>query len=201
MTLQPTPSHSVGALLGRLLLCLLLSGGLLFAAQQESTDAATPDETTQSAETQPAENDPPVADRDPDQGFLISGERPDVKPPIPGNEHLGGAFLKMLLALGIVIGAIFAFSYFAKRVLPKQFGIAGGAGNMRLVQNLALGPNRFISLVEVDGRRFLLGVTETQINLLNALDEYPFSQEMAEASDSQAVREPRTVRELMEEES
>lgn len=174
--------------------CLLIAfaGGPALVAQ--TGDAAT--EQTQTNDTQDdgaGQNQP--ADAGDEDALYSPRQRPDTKPPIPGSENLSGTLTKLVMSLAIVIGLIVAFGYFAKRILPRQFGIAGGEASMRLVQNLALGPNRFVSLVEVDGRRFLLGVTENQINLLNALDEQTFSQEMA------AAGAPPTVRELMEEES
>ncbi len=184
-----TPCRLV-SLLGLCLLLALSGGPVLFAqtadggAEQTQSGDSQDDGATQS---QPADAG--------DDALYSPRQRPDVKPPIPGSENLSGTLTKLVMSLAIVIGLIVAFGYFAKRILPRQFGIAGGEASMRLVQNLALGPNRFVSLVEVDGRRFLLGVTENQINLLNALDEQTFSQEMA------AAAAPPTVRELMEEES
>lgn len=178
------------SLLGLCLLAALCAAPAVYA---QNDDAAG---QTQAADTQnDAAGQQQPADAADDDALYSPRQRPDGKPPIPGSENLSGTLTKLVMSLAIVIGLIVAFGYFAKRILPRQFGIAGGEASMRLVQNLALGPNRFVSLVEVDGRRFLLGVTETQINLLNALDEQTFSQQMA------AAAAPPTVRELMEEES
>lgn len=191
MILLLTPCRRL-SLLG---LCLLLAFAGAPAPAAQTGDAATEQTQTNDAQDDGAtQNQPADADAD-DDALYSPRQRPDAKPPIPGSENLSGTLTKLVMSLAIVIGLIVAFGYFAKRILPRQFGIVGGEASMRLVQNLALGPNRFVSLVEVDGRRFLLGVTENQINLLNALDEQTFSQEMA------AAAAPPTVRELMEEES
>ena len=80
---------------------------------------------------------------------------------------MGAASAQMVLGLGMVLAVIFALAWLAKRFNVN--GTGTGAG-MRVVGALALGPKEKLLLVEVDGKRLLLGVTAQQISLLQTSD-------------------------------
>lgn len=104
------------------------------------------------------------------------------------------SYFDMLGSLFLVVGLILLLAWLVQKYLPKRLGALGESKQLKLIQSLPLGPRRYVSLVEADGRRFLLGVTDTQINLIKALDEIPFEQAFS------GIDEPRTVDEMMEEE-
>ena len=170
----------------RIWLCILM----VFAAmslhgQDDQTQPATTD--PQPAETQPVESQP-VPDY---QGPT------DEQPPPDWNR--GDTMLEALTSLLLVLGLIVVLAFLAKKFLPRQLGGGGGGGNLKLVQTLPLGPNRFVSLIEADGKRFLLGVTEQQINLIKSMDDLTFTRELDQLESP--AEAPKTVRELMEEET
>lgn len=105
-----------------------------------------------------------------------------------------GLLFEMVGNLMLVLGLMLLLAWLAKRYLPKKLGALGEGEHIKLLQSLPLGPRRFVSLVEADGKRFLLGVTDNQINLLKALDETPFDQALS------GLESPQTVSELMEQE-
>lgn len=72
----------------------------------------------------------------------------------------------MLLALGIVLGAIAATAWVLRRMAPGQ---AGGAGNLRVVAAVAVGPKERVVLVDVGATRLVLGVAAGQVNLLHEM--------------------------------
>lgn len=80
----------------------------------------------------------------------------------------GGA-LRVTVALLVTLAAILLFA-----TLLKRFRIAGGAapGGLQLENRLALSRGGQVVVVRVDGRRILLGITATQVNLIAELHEH-----------------------------
>jgi flagellar biosynthetic protein FliO len=76
---------------------------------------------------------------------------------------LGG----MGLVLFLMIGAYCAFKKFS----PQYFNKQRAEKNLRVIETLAMGDRRSISLIEVADSRFLIGNTPHQINLLAALPD------------------------------
>jgi len=183
--------------------CLVLSLFLLgaLAWSQDNAGQEEPVKTNQPSETAVAgdagedigNQTVPDYDEDPLNASSVNG----ISSLEPNPENLypvtRGTYVKALGSLLVVLGLVLGLSWVVKKYFPNKLMGATGGNNLRLVQNLPLGPNRFVSLVEADGQRLLIGVTETQINLIKSLDEIPFEQALAEAQP------PKTVRELMEE--
>ncbi|HVL02078.1 MAG TPA: flagellar biosynthetic protein FliO [Dongiaceae bacterium] len=84
--------------------------------------------------------------------------------------NMGTASAQMVLGLGFVLAVIFGLAWVAKRF--NLNGAGTGAG-MRVVGATTLGPKEKLVLVEVDGKRLLLGVTAHQISLLQTGDAIP----------------------------
>jgi len=72
-----------------------------------------------------------------------------------------------ILALGAVIGLIFALAWITRR-LPGT-GLRHGDG-LRIIVGISLGSRERAMVVEVNGRQLLLGVTPGAISLLHTLD-------------------------------
>lgn len=83
------------------------------------------------------------------------------------------AFVKMLLALGGVCSMFILLTRALKRNglgkgnLPLNSGI-------RLLTTQWIAPHKYISLVEIAGEVFALGISETQINLLTRIENRDF---------------------------
>ncbi len=76
---------------------------------------------------------------------------------------------KMTGALAIILGLVFLFAYVLRR-----FGLPGHAmkrGYIEVLENKAILPKRYISLVRVAGNYFLIGSTEQGITLLGSVDQ------------------------------
>lgn len=75
--------------------------------------------------------------------------------------------LQVLLALGIVMAAIFALGWIVKRLgnthLLQQ-------RNMKLLSTMPLGTREKVVLMEVENKKILLGVTPNQISSLHVFD-------------------------------
>lgn len=77
--------------------------------------------------------------------------------------------LPMVVSLLVVIGVILLAAWLAKRtrlIIRMPVGLKVGG-------SLSLGVREKVVVVEVDGRRFLLGTTPSQINLLAELSPPP----------------------------
>ena len=85
----------------------------------------------------------------------------------------GGHFpmLRTLGGMGIVLCLMIGIFFAAKKFAPRYFTRATAERNMKIIDTLAMGDRRSISLIEVGGNRFLVGNTPQQINLLATLPE------------------------------
>ena len=87
----------------------------------------------------------------------------------PAAPSFGGALLKMLAALALVLG-LFALGIY----LLKRFGVVPGAvqgGDLRIERVVSLGSRSRLAVVRASGQRFLLGITPTQVNRIAELPE------------------------------
>jgi flagellar protein FliO/FliZ len=79
-----------------------------------------------------------------------------------------GYVVQFLLALGLVLGAIFALMYLLRRLnqLPGR-----GAAAMRVIGGLALGAREKLVLVQVGDKQLLLGMAPGQLRTLHVFDQ------------------------------
>lgn len=78
------------------------------------------------------------------------------------------AALKMVAALALCLGILFGGTHLLRRFRLLE-RIQGGEGVIKVVATRALGPKRYVSVVEVEGRRLVLGVAEGGVTLLDRL--------------------------------
>jgi flagellar biosynthetic protein FliO len=85
----------------------------------------------------------------------------------------GNSFSVMRTAggMGLVICLMIGIYFAAKKFAPRYFAKGASEKNLRVIETLAMGDRRSISLIEVANARFLVGSTPHQINLLAALPE------------------------------
>lgn len=111
---------------------------------------------------------------------LMAAEVPSVDSAV----NLGRA----LLGLAVVIALVFALAWVARRVSTLR-GLSGTRGGpIQVVGQLALGTRERLLLVEVDGRRVLLGVVPGSISRLDASDADAGPQEAFSSRLSAAQR-------------
>lgn len=78
--------------------------------------------------------------------------------------------LKMLSALGIVLGGMLVFFYFMKRYLKRDFS----GSKEKLVRVLAssyIGVKKNILLIEIPGSVLVVGITNDNISLLSKIED------------------------------
>ena len=76
-----------------------------------------------------------------------------------------GQALQVVLGLGVVLAMIVAAAWAARRLQAIR---PQGSGHIRIIEGLALGTRDKLLLVEIDGRRVLLGLTPGRIATLHS---------------------------------
>ena len=79
--------------------------------------------------------------------------------------------LAYLFSLVAVFAVVIVMAYFAAKFIGGRFNARMSTGGGKILENLPLGPNRSVCVVEMAGRVFLLGVTEGSINLLSEITD------------------------------
>ena len=78
--------------------------------------------------------------------------------------------IKMVAALGVVLGGLFVVYYFTRRM--TRLNGAGTQDKMiRVLANKFIGVKKNICMVEVPGSVLILGVTNDRITLLSEIDD------------------------------
>lgn len=77
------------------------------------------------------------------------------------------AWSNMIVGLVTVLGLILGLAWITKRLRER---VPGLAGQLNIVESVALGPRERLCIVEVDGKRLLLGVTQQSITVLQSGD-------------------------------
>ncbi|MCA9758120.1 MAG: flagellar biosynthetic protein FliO [Candidatus Eisenbacteria bacterium] len=79
-----------------------------------------------------------------------------------------GMLVQTVIYLGLVAIVVYVIlRWGAPRLLG---GRLQGKGSMKLVERLPLGGNRSICIVQVEGRKYLVGITDHDIRTLDVLD-------------------------------
>jgi flagellar protein FliO/FliZ len=102
--------------------------------------------------------------------------------------------LRVIVSLAVVLGVLW---YLQKKLSKRGVGKAAGKA-ITLVGRQAIGPKASVAVVEIEGRRLVLGVTEHQVTVLHSMEGHllerpmhPFEVSLAEA---QPVVYPDNVR-------
>ncbi len=71
----------------------------------------------------------------------------------------------MLTAFTVVLAA----AYFATRYLGKYAAGGRNGGNIHILETVKLAPERYLQIIEISERYFLIGVSKTDISLITEL--------------------------------
>ena len=89
----------------------------------------------------------------------------------PGAVSSGGFglwdFFRTLLVLVLVIGAVYGVLHLLKKVHPKF--IQADDKKIKVEATKVLAPGRMVQIIEVEGRRFLVGTADHSVQLLAEL--------------------------------
>jgi flagellar protein FliO/FliZ len=84
--------------------------------------------------------------------------------------------LRVIVSLAVVLGVLF---YLQKKLSKRGVGKAAGKA-VTLIGRQAVGPKASVAIVEVDGRRLVLGVTEHSVTVLHNSEPIGVHQHSAE---------------------
>lgn len=76
-----------------------------------------------------------------------------------------------VIATFIIVAFIIYLSYLASKYLGKGMGRSGASRYMRMIDQLALGQDRHIAVIQVGGKYLLVGVTAGQISILSEVED------------------------------
>ena len=103
-----------------------------------------------------------AADAASSSGYLSGYENPDPRP----SPVSWWSTLAYLLSLLVIFGFVVVMAYFVARFVGGHFGKSVSRHGGRLLVSLPLGPKSSAAIVEIAGRTFLLGVTESNVSML-----------------------------------
>ena len=103
-----------------------------------------------------------AADAASSSGYLSGYENPDPRP----SPVSWWSTLAYLLSLLVIFGFVVVMAYFAARFIGGHFGKSVSRPGGCLLVSLPLGPKSSAAIVEIAGRTFLLGVTESNVSML-----------------------------------
>lgn len=100
-------------------------------------------------------------------GYLAGYENTDPKP----SQMSWWSTLAYLISLVAVFAFVVVMAYFASRFLSGRFQQQATSNGGKILEHLALGPNKSVCVVEIGGKVVLLGVTEHQVSLLGEIED------------------------------
>ena len=108
--------------------------------------------------------------------LLVSGSTAEQELVIPDSPAVSGSgasfgfwdFFRTLLVLALVIGAVYGVLHLIKRVQPKF--IQADDKKITVEGTKVIAPGKMVHIIEVEGRRFLIGSADHSVQLLAELD-------------------------------
>jgi flagellar biosynthetic protein FliO len=145
----------------RLVIFLALFTISVFAGiplQGQSNTADTPAVTNNNGNNTAANNNAV-----PGQGFVEEDFQPQIE-----EESAAWMIIKTILVLGLFIGGFYMFFKF----ITQRAGLhVSGQEAIQILSTVSLGTNKFVQIVDVAGKVFLLGVSDSSINLLTEIKD------------------------------
>lgn len=115
-----------------------------------------------------------------DSGFVTAGDTgKDLKKPAELEMPMGDSysFIRSIMALSFVLGLIFLAAYFFKKITGlKSYGGFNARRNRVVIQQVGtmpLGDKKFLSVIEIQGKHYFIGITQTSINMLSEIQLEP----------------------------
>ncbi len=80
--------------------------------------------------------------------------------------------LKTLLPLFLVIGLLYGALLFVRKYGINFNNAKGGNSLIKVISTKAIMPKKFVSIVKVDDKYFVLGISDNSVNLIKELDDF-----------------------------
>ncbi len=99
----------------------------------------------------------------PGQGFVEEDFKPQVE-----EESVAWMIIKTILILGLFAGGFYMFFKF----VSQKAGLhVSGHEAIQILSTVSVGTNKFVQIIDVAGKVFLLGVSDSSINLLTEITD------------------------------
>jgi flagellar protein FliO/FliZ len=115
-------------------------------------------------------------------GFADAADKPFAAPQVNhAPTSATGGLAQVTFSLLLVLGVIFAAAWALKRL--RGVG-QRGAGTLRIIANLSLGPKERAVLIQVGQQQLLVGVAPGQVTTLHVLTEHVSTDDPSQTRDS-----------------
>lgn len=84
------------------------------------------------------------------------------------NSPMAEAFITLIFAVGAIAVIFFLLKKYSKKLSPKL-----ASKDIEVISRSSLTPKSHLYIVEVEGQKLLLGVTENSVNLVKEISEKP----------------------------
>lgn len=108
---------------------------------------------------------PTAAEKELQAPLTLEDGKPTPGQPVEAPPSGLRAFGSLVLVLGLAGASLWALKKYGRGRIP-----GGGGQKLRVEETLALGDRRFVSILDVEGERFLIALTPQAISLLSRLD-------------------------------
>lgn len=135
----------------------LFMNALPLSSQQENN------QNSQSTSTVNNQGGSQAEERVPGQGFQDTDFGPQVE-----EESVIWMIFKTLLVLGLFVGGFYMFYKFVTQKAGLQ---VSGHEAIKILSMIPVGPNRTLQLIDVAGKVYLLGISESGINMLTEIKD------------------------------
>ena len=166
-----------------------------------TVDDATPSRVTSSDENRPEAAKPASVVIEPipqaqspakhkHTGYLSDFDSPTAKQSVNSEPSVAVSFVRVALSLVFVVALAYVSLLALKHFTSGKISVKSPRRNIRVLETSGLGTNRALHVVEVGGRRLLVGSTSSQINLITELEAgegEEFEEEVAPPADFAGV--------------
>jgi flagellar biosynthetic protein FliO len=97
------------------------------------------------------------------------------------------AFIRVVVALVVVLGVIAGLAYLLRRMSPRFQNTSDGV--VRVLAQVPLGPSQFLSVVDIAGTVVVLGVTDHNVTALSEVEDAATANQLRENA-SRGLRAP-----------
>lgn len=100
-------------------------------------------------------------------------------------QSVAGQVLSIVMAV-LGFGVVIVMAYISTKYAGKKLSLKnGGAGNIKIIDRVALGADKSLIIVQSAGKTMLIGVTAQHIEFISELDESMISAVSAGNSETQ----------------
>lgn len=82
-----------------------------------------------------------------------------------------GDFLYIFGVLFVLFGVMYALLFFVKKYMFSFTPKGGQAVDIKVLSTRAIMPKKFVTMVKIQGKIYVLGISENSVNLIDKLDD------------------------------